>query len=136
MESLPDGLVAPVVVVAFDGWVDAAGASSAATEHLAAGGTLVPTFDHDTLFAYPSPRPTPAIIDGPLQKLIWPAITIHRRSIGGRDVLVLHGPEPDFRWKELGGELSAFCLQAGVMQWVSLGAIPAAVPHTRPVPVL
>jgi predicted ATP-grasp superfamily ATP-dependent carboligase len=51
-------------------------------------------------------------------------------------VLVLHGPEPDFRWKELGGELSAFCLNAGVMQWISLGAIPAAVPHTRPVPVL
>ena len=51
-------------------------------------------------------------------------------------MLVLHGPEPDFRWKELGGELSAFCLNAGVMQWISLGAIPAAVPHTRPVPVL
>jgi hypothetical protein len=114
MQSLPDDLVAPVVVVAFDGWVDAAGASSAATEHLASGGTLVATFDDDTLFDYRSRRPT----------------------LDGRDVLVLHGPEPDFRWKELGGELSAFCLRAGVMQWVSLGAIPAAVPHTRPVPVL
>jgi len=136
IESLPDDLVAPVLVVAFDGWVDAAGASSAATEHLAAGGTLVATFDDDTLFDYRSRRPTLDIIDGTLQKLIWPAISIHRRSIDGRDVLVLHGPEPDFRWKELGGELSAFCLSAGVMQWVSLGAIPAAVPHTRPVPVL
>src|SRR3954465_7124792 len=136
MESLPEDLVAPVLVVAFDGWVDAAGASSAATEHLAAGGTLVATLDDDTLFDYRSRRPTLDITDGTLQKLIWPAITIHRRSIGGRDVLVLHGPAPAFRWKELGGELSAFCLQAGVMQWVSLGAIPAAVPHTRPVPVL
>jgi PAC2 family protein len=136
IESLPDDLVAPVLVVAFDGWVDAAGASSAATEHLAATGTLVATFDDDTLFDYRSRRPTLDIIDGTLLKLIWPAITIHRRSIDGRDVLVLHGPEPDFKWKQLGGELSAFCLQAGVMQWVSLGAIPAAVPHTRPVPVL
>jgi hypothetical protein len=134
--TLPDDLVAPVLVVAFDGWVDAAGASSAATEHLASGGTLVATFDDDTLFDYRSRRPTLDIIDGTLQKLIWPAITIHRRSFDGRDVLVLHGPEPDFKWKELGGELSAFCLDAGVMQWVSLGAIPAAVPHTRPVPVL
>lgn len=136
IESLPEDLVAPVLVVAFDGWVDAAGASSAATEHLAATGTLVATFDDDTLFDYRSRRPTLDIIDGTLLKLIWPAITIHRRSIDGRDVLVLHGPEPDFKWKQLGGELSAFCLQAGVMQWVSLGAIPAAVPHTRPVPVL
>ena len=136
IEALPEDLVAPVLVGAFDGWVDAAGASSAATEHLAAGGTVVATFDDDTLFDYRSRRPTLDIIDGTLHKLIWPAITIHRRSIDGRDVLVLHGPEPDFRWKELGGELSAFCLQAGVMQWISLGAIPAAVPHTRPVPVL
>jgi PAC2 family len=136
IESLPDDLVAPVLVVAFDGWVDAAGASSAATEHLAVSGTVVATFDDDTLFDYRSRRPTLDIIDGTLQKLIWPAITIHRRSIDGRDVLVLHGPEPDFRWKELGGELRAFCLNAGVMQWISLGAIPAAVPHTRPVPVL
>jgi predicted ATP-grasp superfamily ATP-dependent carboligase len=136
MDSMPDDLVAPVVVVAFDGWVDAAGASSAATEHLASGGTRIATFDDDTLFDYRSRRPTLDIIDGTLHKLVWPAITIHRRSIDGRDVLVLHGPEPDFRWKELGGELSAFCLRAGVMQWISLGAIPAAVPHTRPVPVL
>ncbi len=136
IESFPDDLVAPVLVVAFDGWVDAAGASSAATEHLAVDGALVATFDDDTLFDYRSRRPTLDIIDGTLRKLIWPAITIHRRSIDGRDILVLHGPEPDFRWQELGGELSAFCLRAGVMQWVSLGAIPAAVPHTRPVPVL
>ena len=80
IESLPDDLVAPVLVVAFDGWVDAAGASSAATEHLAADGALVATFDDDTLFDYRSRRPTLDIIDGTLRKLIWPAITIHRRS--------------------------------------------------------
>jgi PAC2 family len=134
--ELPAELVAPVLVVSFDGWVDAAGASSAATEHLADGGSLVATFDDDTLFDYRSRRPTLDIIDGTLHRLEWPAIQIHRRTLDGRDLLILHGPEPDFRWKELGGELGAFCLRAGVMQWVSLGAIPAAVPHTRPVPVL
>jgi proteasome assembly chaperone (PAC2) family protein len=123
-------------VVAFDGWVDAAGASSAATEHLASGGGLVATFDDDTLFDYRSRRPTLDIIDGTLHRLIWPSIQVHRRTLDGRDLLVLHGPEPDFRWKELGEDLGAFCLNAGVMQWISLGAIPAAVPHTRPVPVL
>ncbi len=134
--ALPDELVAPVIVVAFDGWVDAAGASSAAAEHLADGGALVATFDDDTLFDYRSRRPTLDIIDGTLHRLVWPALQIHHRSIGGRDVLILHGPEPDFRWKELGDAVGEFCLRAGVEQWISLGAIPAAVPHTRPVPVL
>ena len=104
--------------------------------HGSTGGSLVATFDDDTLFDYRSRRPTLDIIDGSLHRLVWPAIQVHRRTLDGRDLLVLHGPEPDFRWKELGDELGAFCLRAGVMQWVSLGAIPAAVPHTRPVPVL
>jgi proteasome assembly chaperone (PAC2) family protein len=136
VEDLPEDLVAPVLVVAFDGWVDAAGASTAATEHLADGGALVATFDDETLFDYRSRRPQLDIIDGSLHRLVWPSIQIHRRTLDGRDVLILHGPEPDFRWKELGDDLGAFCLRAGVMQWISLGAIPAAVPHTRPVPVL
>ena len=134
--ELPDDLVAPVLVVAFDGWVDAAGASSAAAEFLADGGRPVATFDDDALFDYRSRRPTLDIIDGTLHRLMWPALQIHHRSIGGRDVLILHGPEPDFRWKELGDAVGEFCLRAGVVQWVSLGAIPAAVPHTRPVPIL
>jgi hypothetical protein len=134
--ALPADLVAPVMVVAFDGWVDAAGASSAAAEHLADDGALVATFDDDALFDYRSRRPTLDIIDGTLHRLQWPALQIHHRPIGGRDLLILHGPEPDFRWKELGDDVGAFCLRAGVVEWISLGAIPAAVPHTRPVPVL
>ena len=134
--AIPDTLVAPVLVVAFDGWVDAAGSSSAAAEHLAEGGTIVATFDDDALFDYRSRRPTLDIIDGTLQRLEWPALQIHHRSLGGRDLLILHGPEPDFRWKELGDAIGEFCLRAGVVEWISLGAIPAAVPHTRPVPVL
>jgi GAF domain-containing protein len=88
------------------------------------------------LFDYRSRRPTLDIVDGTLHRLDWPSLSIDHRAIGGRDVLVLHGPEPDFRWKELGTEIGEFCLRAGVVQWVSLGAIPAAVPHTRPVPIL
>ena len=97
IEDLPEDLVAPVLVVAFDGWVDAAGASSAATDHLAGEGQLVASFDDDTLFDYRSRRPTLDIIDGSLHRLVWPSIKIHRRTFDGRDVLVLHGPEPDFR---------------------------------------
>jgi hypothetical protein len=134
--DLPDPLVAPVLLVAFDGWVDAAGASSGAVEFLADGGRRVATFDDDVLFDYRSRRPTLDIVDGTLHRLQWPALQIDHRSIGGRDLLILHGPEPDFRWKQLGDAIGEFCLRVGVVQWVSLGAIPAAVAHTRPVAVL
>jgi proteasome assembly chaperone (PAC2) family protein len=133
---LPEDLVAPVLVAAFDGWVDAAGAASAAAERLSQAGTLVATFDADVLYDYRSRRPMLDIIDGTLMRLEWPSLRLHRVAAGGRDLLVLHGAEPDFRWRELGDDLLELCLRLGVVQWVSLGAIPAAVPHTRPVTVL
>jgi hypothetical protein len=133
---LPDDLVAPVLVAAFDGWVDAAGAASAAAERLASTGTLVATFDADVLYDYRSRRPVLDVVDGTLMRLEWPSLQLHRVDAGGRDLLVLHGAEPDFRWRELGDDLLQLCLRLGVVQWVSLGAIPAAVPHTRPVTVL
>ena len=136
-EDLPDRpLDAPALIAAFDGWVDAAGASSAATERLAAGGALLGTFDADILFDYRSRRPVLDVIDGTPARLTWPALELHLARTDGRDLLVLHGAEPDFRWHELGRDVLELSLRFGVVQWMSLGAIPAAVPHTRPVTVL
>jgi PAC2 family protein len=134
--EVPDDLVAPVLIVAFDGWVDAAGASSGAAEFLADGAARVVTFDDDILFDYRSRRPTLDIIDGTLHRLEWPELEIDHRTIDGRDLLILHGPEPDFRWRQLADAIGEFCVRIGVLQWISLGAIPAAVAHTRPVPIL
>jgi hypothetical protein len=135
--SMPsEPLVAPVLLAAFDGWVDAAGAASAAADHLAAGADLIATFDADVLYDYRSRRPVLDIVDGTPLRITWPALELHRTRLGGRDVLILHGAEPDFRWKELGEDVLELALRLGVVQWISVGAIPAAVPHTRPVPVL
>jgi hypothetical protein len=136
LEEVPVALAAPVIVAAFDGWIDAAGAASSAAEMLARGSELIATFDGDVLFDYRSRRPTLDVVDGTLTRLVWPALELHRREAGGRDLLVLHGAEPDFRWKELGGDILELCVRLGVTEWVSLGSIPAAVPHTRTVPVM
>jgi hypothetical protein len=127
---------APVIVVAFDAWVDAGSASSTAATALAEGGELVATFTADVLFDYRSRRPTLDIVDGRPVRLEWPEISIRYNQLGGRDVLVLTGPEPDFRWRELATDVVEVARSLHVSQWISLGAIPAAVPHTRPVPVL
>jgi PAC2 family protein len=129
-------LVAPVIVAAFDGWIDAAGASTASTTLLATDSEPVATFDGDVLFDFRSRRPVLDIVDGNLEEVTWPQLSLARVRLGERDVLVLSGAEPDFRWKQLAAAILELCLRLGVVEWVSLGAIPAAVPHTRPVPIL
>lgn len=123
------------MVGAFDGWIDAGGAASTAAERLADGAETIATADPDALFDYRSRRPVLDVVDGTLSHLGWPEIAISRRTEGGRDLLVLHGPEPDFRWREMADHVMETAVRLGVVQWVSLGSIPAAVPHTRPVHV-
>ena len=136
MEEPVEALAAPVMIAALDGWIDAAGAATNAADHLATDAERVVDFEGDVLFDFRSRRPTLDIIDGTLTEVSWPGLSIDRAGIEGRDLLVLHGAEPDFRWRELGDSILQVCLRLGVVEWVSLGTIPAAVPHTRPVPVL
>lgn len=132
----PTDLVAPVLVAAFDGWIDAGGAATTAVELLAAGGKVIATFEGDTLFDYRARRPTLQIVDGRLTELTWPALTLRRSRVAERDVLVLTGAEPDFRWRELADDLVELVQRLEVAEWISVGAIPAAVPHTRTVPIM
>jgi hypothetical protein len=129
-------LTAPVLVAAFDGWIDAAGAATACANHVAEGGRVVASFDVDSLNDYRARRPVLDVVDGVLARMQWPDIVLRHVAFGGRDILVLVGPEPDYKWKQLGDDLLELALRLGVVEWISLGAIPAAVPHTRPVPVL
>lgn len=129
-------LTDPVVVVAFDGWVDAGAAATNATKELAGASEIVVEFDGDELFDYRSRRPTLEIQDGRPERLTWPTLTIRGRRVGERDLLILTGAEPDFRWHQFAADLVDLTKTFGVSQWISLGAIPAAVPHTRPVPIL
>jgi hypothetical protein len=136
LETTPS-LDAPVLIAAFDGWVDAGTAATSAVEALVAGdATTVATFDGDQLFDYRARRPTLEIRDGRLASLEWPRVTLRSVRFDGHDLLVLTGSEPDDRWHAFGEAVVELVRRLGVSGWVSLGAIPAAVPHTRPVPIL
>jgi PAC2 family len=132
----PGDLSAPALVVAFQDWVDAGGAGSRAARHIGADGEVYARFDGDALFDYRSHRPVLDIVDGTPKEFDWPEMAIRRRRYGTRDLLVLSGPEPDFRWREFAASALEVALRAGVVEHVSLGAIPAAVPHTLPTPVM
>jgi proteasome assembly chaperone (PAC2) family protein len=129
-------LSSPTLVAAFDGWIDAGGASTTAATHIGGDGETVATFDEDLLFDFRARRPTLEIVDGRMAQLTWPDLAIRRARPGGRDVLVLSGAEPDFRWHEFTGAILELVDTLGVREWISLGAIPAAVPHTRSVPII
>ncbi|MCI0347270.1 MAG: PAC2 family protein [Chloroflexi bacterium] len=132
----PKDLREPVLVAALDGWVDAGSAATTAAGQLAEGGEVVVRFDPDAIFDYRSRRPTLEIVDGRPAKLTWPELTIRRSRTGDRDVLILTGAEPDDRWQQLAHDMVELSETLDVRQLISLGAIPAAVPHTRPVTIL
>ena len=129
-------LIEPVVIAAFDGWVDAGSAATTALGILADDGEVVATFDADRLFDYRARRPPLEIVDGRLTELTWPELVLRRTRLDERDLLILVGPEPDYRWRALTADVIELTRRLGVVEWISLGAIPAAVPHTRSVPIM
>jgi proteasome assembly chaperone (PAC2) family protein len=131
-----ESLTAPVLIQALSGWVDVGSAGTLAAARLAGDGELVATFDTDALFDYRTNRPVLDIYDASMKQLAWPELTMRRASFGGRDLLVLTGTEPDLRWKGFASAVREVSLRLGVTQLISLGAVPAAIPHTIPTPVL
>ena len=134
-DDLPD-LRDAVLVASFDGWVDAAECASRAVGQIAGAGRVVATFDPDAVFDYRSRRPVLDVQDGRLSELSWPELVVRHARVGGRDLLIFSGAEPDLRWQELAADAVALVRRLGVSQWISLGAVPGAVAHTRPVPVM
>lgn len=141
---LPQGLDLPelhdaVVVAAFEGWNDAGDAASDALEHLDAmweARNLV-EIDDESYYDYQVNRPVIRQVDGVTRELVWPSMSIsHCRPPGSdRDVVLMHGVEPNMRWRTFCAELLAILDKLNVQTVVILGALLADTPHTRPVPV-
>lgn len=135
LDDLRD-LSAPALLIALDGWVDAGSAATDAAGRLAERAEVVGRFEPDQLFDFRARRPTLSILDGRPADIVWPELTIRRRRIGERDLFILTGAEPDFRWNELVASCVEIARRLGVVEWITLGAIPSAVPHTRATPVM
>ncbi|WP_419919269.1 proteasome assembly chaperone family protein [Candidatus Poriferisocius sp.] len=131
----PD-VVEPVLVITLDGWVDAGYGVRDATEIMMGEDDcpLVANFNTDMLLDYRARRPTMTVRDGRIDDISWPTITLRVvRDLDRRGFLMLNGPEPDFRWREFCDTIDDLMQHLGVTRAVTLGAYPAAVPHTRPV---
>jgi PAC2 family len=129
-------LQAPVIIASLTGWVDAGAAGTTCVEHIATGGETIARFDSDGLYDFRSQRPVMDIVDGTMKEMTWPELTVRHVAMGGRDLLVLTGQEPDAGWRGFANAVLELSLTLGVVGSVCVGAIPAAVPHTRTTPVL
>jgi predicted ATP-grasp superfamily ATP-dependent carboligase len=71
------------------------------------------------------------------RRISWPTTTVSvcRLPDADRDVVLLRGVEPNLRWRSFCGELRDIGEALGVELVVTLGALLADSPHTRPVPV-
>ena len=130
--QIPQGLSAPALIVAFEGWVSAGSAGTATAAHIAGEAPAVITFDSDRLYDYRVNRPSLDFVDGILRDLGWPETVVRHQRVGDRDLLVLTGPEPNWGWQALADTVADLAVESGVVQQVSLGGIPWAAPHTRP----
>jgi predicted ATP-grasp superfamily ATP-dependent carboligase len=121
----------PVMVLALSGWVDAASIATDAAEFIADQGVEIGHFDADQLFDYRSSRPILHFRGGDLEEIVWPQLRVFHATVSGVDLVVVHGNEPDFQWRRLSDEFAALAGSFGVRMLVTLGAVPAMVPHTR-----
>lgn len=137
-EDLPE-LTDPVVVVAFEGWNDAGDAATGAVEHLELIWDAKPlaALDPEDYYDFQVNRPTVSLIDGVSRSIEWPTtrLSVARPPGSDRDVVLIRGIEPNMRWRGFCDELIGLLDELDVQTVVSLGALLADTPHTRPTPV-
>ncbi|HXU97647.1 MAG TPA: PAC2 family protein [Jiangellaceae bacterium] len=138
LDGVPD-LDDPVLVAAFEGWNDAGEAATGVVEHLEESWQAVPLgkIDPEDYYDFQVNRPHVSVDETGVRSLDWPTtrVSLARPAGVGRDVVLVRGIEPNMRWRGFCAELLAAVHDLGVERIVTLGALLADVPHTRPVPV-
>lgn len=127
----------PVLVAAFEGWNDAGDAASLAARHLSErwGARRFASIDPEQFFDFSSTRPTVAQV-GSSREITWPSNEfLAGRTPLGRDVIVVLGTEPQLRWRTFCSLVIEVAQWANVEMVLTLGALLADVPHSRPVRV-
>ncbi|HET7689359.1 MAG TPA: PAC2 family protein [Nocardioidaceae bacterium] len=138
LNPLWEDATGPVLVFALEGFLDAGGATRIAVEHLLAQdqGRVVASFDLDAFYDYRARRPGMTFAEYRYRDYDAPRLVVrlcHDKL--HQPFLLMHGPEPDIRWEGFARSVREVVERLNVRVAVSMGAVPMAVPHTRPVMV-
>jgi hypothetical protein len=134
----PAGLRRPALLLAFAGWNDAAEAATNAARLLrtAWGGEPVATLDPEEFFHFGLTRPHVRLVPGTLDReILWPEMefALCGEASLARDVVIGVGFEPHLRWKTYCAAVLELARELEIGLIVTLGALLAEVPHTRPI---
>jgi proteasome assembly chaperone (PAC2) family protein len=132
-------LTRPVLVAAFRGWNDGAQAATLAAGYLAKtwGAERFAEVDPEDFFDFQATRPHVSLEEGLTRRIDWPETAFYHARPDGldRDVVLLLGIEPNLRWRTFGDLVVGLANDLDVELMITLGALLADVPHTRPAPV-
>jgi proteasome assembly chaperone (PAC2) family protein len=124
-----------ILVLAFAGYFDAASAATGAVDHLIefTGATRLASIDGDPFFDAQQVRPHVVLEDGVTRTIVWPENSVHANdeSDAGRELVLLSGIEPHYRWRQFTGLLVEVAEHTGAQVVITLGAMPSQIPHSR-----
>ena len=135
----PDGLRAPALICAFKGWNDASDAASTALTFIGSslGAQRFARIDSEEFFDFQSTRPHIRLTEGRSREITWPEVELYEARVprAPRDLVLLAGQEPSMRWRTFCRSVVDLAEAIGSQLVVTLGALMADVPHSRPVAV-
>ncbi|HEX5558413.1 MAG TPA: PAC2 family protein [Gaiellales bacterium] len=125
----------PRVVAAFRGWNDAGGAASLAAGYLRSvtDAERFAVIDSEPFVDYQQTRPTVSMVDGDVRHVEWPVTEVFASQ--DHDLMIVLGTEPNMRWRAFSDSIVDLAQRYGSRLVITMGALLADTPHTRPVPV-
>jgi len=133
----PDGLRAPAMVCAFQGWNDAGDAASTAVSFLstAFAAQRFAQVDAEEFYDFQTNRPSIRLSEGNIRKIVWPSVEVFEARIprAPRDLVFVRGTEPSMRWRSFSALIVDLAEALDVQLVVTLGALLGDVPHSHPV---
>src|SRR3954471_16254933 len=133
-----DARSAVTLVLVLDGFLDAGNAAARAARHLVeqSDGPVVATFEVDEFHDYRARRPALSFVRDHYESYDAPRLVVRLlRDTRDTPYLLLSGPEPDNRWEAFARAVREVIERLHVTRVVAMGAVPMAVPHTRPIAI-
>ncbi|MFI5009725.1 MAG: PAC2 family protein [Solirubrobacterales bacterium] len=125
------------MVCAFQGWNDAGDAASTAASFMstALGAKRFAQVDTEEFYDFQANRPRIRIGEEGEREIEWPSVEMFEAAVprAPRDLVFVQGVEPSLRWRAFSSLIVELAEALGVQMVITLGALLADVPHTRPV---
>ncbi len=100
------------------------------------GAEALAEIDPESFTDFATVRPQVRLDDDHRRSIVWPTVGVWSASLPGSDVILVLGPEPALRWRLFCDQIDGIAEAFGVTMAISLGALLADVPHSRPVPLI